>query len=244
MSLFRDKGVVLRTYRLGEADRIVVFLTERHGKVRAVAKGVRRTTSKFGARLEPLTHVDLLLWQGRSDLDIVNQVEVLNAFRLIREDLGRMPRGIALLEVTDQMAQERHPDPRLYSMLVGALGALADERSDPTLLAPAFFLKALVLEGAGPVLEACAACGEPDGAVELVAFDLVAGGTLCRAHRSGRSMSPAALTLLGRILGGDLAAVLSGPPPPAADEVAELATEAMEAHLDRRIRSVRSTADL
>jgi len=244
VSLFRDKGVVLRTYRLGEADRIVVFLTERHGKVRAVAKGVRRTTSKFGARLEPLTHVDLLLWQGRSDLDIVNQVEVLNAFRLIREDLGRMPRGIALLEVTDQMAQERHPDPRLYSMLVGALGALADERSDPTLLAPAFFLKALVLEGAGPVLEACAACGEPDGSVELVAFDLVAGGTLCRAHRSGRSMSPAALTLLGRILGGDLAGVLAGPPPPAADEVAELATEAMEAHLDRRIRSVRSTADL
>ncbi len=76
VSLFRDKGVVLRTYRLGEADRIVVFLTERHGKVRAVAKGVRKTTSKFGARLEPLTHVDLLLWQGRSDLDIVNQVEV------------------------------------------------------------------------------------------------------------------------------------------------------------------------
>ena len=111
VSLFRDKGVVLRTYRLGEADRIVVFLTERHGKVRAVAKGVRKTTSKFGARLEPLTHVDLLLWQGRSDLDIVNQVEVLDSFRAVREDLDRMPRGMALLEVTDQMAQERHPDP-------------------------------------------------------------------------------------------------------------------------------------
>ena len=112
------------------------------------------------------------------------------------------------------------------------------------MLAPAFFLKALVLEGAGPVLDVCAACGEPDGTVELVAFDLVAGGTLCRAHRSGRPMSPAALALLGRILGGDLAAVLSGPTPPGADEVAELATEAMEVHLDRRIRSVRSTADL
>ena len=90
MSLFRDRGVVLRTYRLGEADRIVVFLTEHHGKVRAVAKGVRRTTSKFGARLEPLTHVDLLLWQGRSDLDIVNQVEVLDSFRAVREDLARV----------------------------------------------------------------------------------------------------------------------------------------------------------
>jgi DNA repair protein RecO (recombination protein O) len=244
VSLFRDTGVVLRTYRLGEADRIVVFLTERHGKVRAVAKGVRKTTSKFGGRLEPLTHVDLLLWQGRSDLDIVNQVEVLNAFRPVREDLVRLPRGMALLEVADQLAQERHPDPRLFAMLVGALGALADDHADPTLLAPAFFLKALVLEGAGPVLDACATCGEPDGLVELVAFDLAAGGTLCRAHRSGRPLSPAALTLLRRILGGDLAAVLSGPSPAGADEVAELATEAMEVHLDRRIRSVRSTAGL
>ena len=243
VSLFHDKGVVLRTYRLGEADRIVVFLTERHGKVRAVAKGVRKTTSKFGARLEPLTHVDLLLWQGRSDLDIVNQAEVLDSFRAVREDLERVPSGMALLEVTDQMAQERHPDPRLYAMLVGALGALADD-GEHTLVAPAFFLKALVLEGAGPLLDACATCGEPDGEVELVAFDLVSGGTLCRAHRRGRPMSAAALVLLRRILGGDLAAVLSGPPPPAADEVAELATEAMEIHLDRRIRSVRSTAAL
>jgi len=243
VSLYRDRAVVLRTYRLGEADRIVVFLSERHGKVRAVAKGVRKTTSKFGARLEPLTQVDLLLWQGRSDLDIVNQVEVVNAFRAVREDLDRMPRGVALLEVADQLAQERHPDPRLYTMLVGALGALADG-ADPTLLAPSFFLKALVHEGAGPVLDSCAACGEPDGTVELVAFDLVAGGTLCRSHRSGRPLSPGALALVRRILSGDLAAVLSQPTPPVADEVAELATEAMEAHLDRRIRSVRSTAGL
>jgi DNA repair protein RecO (recombination protein O) len=244
MSLFRDTGVVLRTYRLGEADRIIVFLTEGHGKVRAVAKGVRKTSSKFGARLEPLTHVDLLLWQGRSDLDIVNQVEVLDTFRAIREDLSRVAKGLALVEVSDQMAQERHPDPRLYTMLVGALRTLADPASDSTLLAPSFFLKALVLEGAAPVLDVCASCGEPDGVVDLVAFDLVEGGTLCRAHRSGRPMSAAALELLRRILGGDLAAVLSGPPPAGADEVAELATEAMEGHLDRRIKSVRSSAGL
>jgi DNA repair protein RecO (recombination protein O) len=244
VSLFRDRGVVLRTYRLGEADRIVVFLTEAHGKVRAVAKGVRRTTSKFGARLEPLTHVDLLLWQGRGDLDIVNQVEVLETYRAVREDLSRLPQGMALLEVSDQMAQERHPDQRLYAMVVGALRALAASTTDPVLVAPSFFLKALVLEGAGPVLDSCAACGEPDGVVELVAFDLVVGGALCRAHRSGRPMHAPALELLRRILGGDLAAVLDGPPPPGAEEVAELATEAMEVHLDRRIRSVRSTAGL
>ena len=244
MSLFRDTGVVLRTYRLGEADRIIVLMTEEHGKVRAVAKGVRRTSSKFGARLEPLTHVDLLLWQGRSDLDIVNQVEVVETFRHVREDLGRVAKGLALLEVTDQIAQERHPDRRLFTMLVGALRALSDKNADPTLLAPSFFLKALVLEGATPVLDACASCGESDGDVELVAFDLVEGGTLCRRCRRGRPMSGAALVLLRRILGGDLAAVLAGPPPEGADEVAELATEAMEVHLDRRIRSVRSAVGL
>jgi DNA repair protein RecO (recombination protein O) len=244
MSLFRDRGVVLRTYRLGEADRIVVFLTEQHGKVRAVAKGIRKTTSKFGARLEPLTHVDLLLWQGRGDLDIVNQVEVLDTFRAVREDLNRVAKGISLLEVTDQMAQERHPDRQLYSMLVGALRALSDPDNDPLLLAPSFFLKALVLEGAAPVLDACASCGEPDGEVELVAFDLVEGGTLCRRCRRGRPMSPAALDLLRRILGGDLAAVLKTYNTPGAEEVAELATAAMEGHLDRRIRSVRSASGL
>src|SRR6185312_12475979 len=134
VSLFRDKGVVLRSYRLGEADRIVVFLTERHGKVRAVAKGVRKTTSKFGARLEPLSHVTLLLWQGRSDLDIVNQAEVLDHFREVRDDLDRVTRALSLVEVADQLAQERHPDPRLYEMLVGALRTLADPARDPRLV--------------------------------------------------------------------------------------------------------------
>jgi DNA repair protein RecO (recombination protein O) len=250
MTLVRDKGVVLRTYRLGEADRIIVFMTERHGKVRAVAKGIRKTSSKFGARLEPLTSTDLLLWQGRGDLDIVNQVEVLETYRAIREDLSRLPSGLALLEVTDQMAQERHPDPSLYTMLTGALRALANANPDAaavathTLVAPAFFLKALVLEGAAPLLDSCCVCHEPSPPTELVAFDLVQGGALCRPHRSGRPMSAVALALLRRILGGDLAAVLAGPPPPGADEVAELATEAMEVHLDRRIRSVRSAVGL
>ncbi|HEY1829191.1 MAG TPA: DNA repair protein RecO [Acidimicrobiales bacterium] len=244
MTLVRDKAVVLRTYRLGEADKIIVLATEQHGKRRAVAKGIRKTTSKFGARLEPLTHVDVLLWEGRSELQIVNQVEVVDTFRVIRDDLGRLPRGMALLEVTDQMLQDGHPDRQLFAMLVGALRAMANAETDPLLVAPAFFLKALVLEGAAPVLDSCASCGEPEGVVDLVAFDLVVGGALCRSHRSGRPMSAAALALLRRTLGGELAAVLGGPPPAGADEVAELATEAMEVHLDRRIRSVRSSAGL
>lgn len=244
MTLSHDRGVVLRTYRLGEADRIVVFATEARGKVRAVAKGVRRTASKFGARLEPLSHVNLLLWQGRSDLEIVNQVEVLDHFRTVREDLDRMTRGLALLEVTDQLSQEGHPDPALYRMLVGALRALADPARDPTMVAPAFFLKALVLEGAEPVLDACASCGEGADVVVLVAFDLAQGGALCRSCRRGRPVSPEALAVVRGVLGGALGPLLAAPPPPCAGEVAALATEAIEAHLDRRLRAARSTVGL
>ena len=79
-SLYRDEGVVLRTQKLGEADRIITLLTRRHGKVRAVAKGVRRTKSKFGARLEPFSHVDLQLYTGRN-LDIVTQAESIRVLR-------------------------------------------------------------------------------------------------------------------------------------------------------------------
>ena len=194
LSLFRDTGVVLRTYRLGEADRIIVFMTEQHGKVRAVAKGVRRTQSKFGARLEPLTHVDLLLWQGRSDLDIVNQVEVIDTFR--GRARGPLPPGPGdgphRGDRPDGPGAPPRPAPlRHAGRRPAGPGRHAD--TDPTLLAPSFFLKALVLEGAAPVLDACASCGEPDGAVELVAFDLTEGGTLCRRCRRGRPISPAAL---------------------------------------------------
>lgn len=244
MSLLRDKGVVLRTHRLGEADKIIVFLTQHHGKVRAVAKGIRRTASKYGARLEPMSHITMIFWQGRSELDSINQVEVLDNFRVVREDLDRLSKGLSLLEVCDQLAQLHHPDPRLYEMLVGALGALGNLDYDSTLLAPSFFLKALALEGARPVLDGCASCGTPATEVALVAFDLIEGGALCQSCRRGRPLSPDALVLLKRILGGDLTRVLSGAPPQGSKEVALLAVEAMESHLERRIRSVRAAASI
>jgi DNA repair protein RecO (recombination protein O) len=93
----RDEGVVLRTYQLGEADRIVVLMTKSHGKVRAVAKGVRKTGSRFGSRLEPLTHVQVLFWQGRSSLATINQVDVIRRFWSIRDDLDRLSAGLSML---------------------------------------------------------------------------------------------------------------------------------------------------
>ena len=99
-----------------------------------------------------------------------------------------MAKALSLVEVADQLAQERHPDPRLYEMLVGALRTLADPARDPRLVAPAFFMKALVLEGAGPLLTGCASCGEPADAVDLVAFDVLEGGrSVASAVAAGRS---------------------------------------------------------
>jgi len=237
MTQFRDRGLVLRTIRLGEADRIVTLMTQNHGKVRAVAKGVRRTTSKFGSRLEPLSHVALLGWQGRGDLDTINQVEAIDTNRSVREDLDRMSSGLSMLEVVDQVAQERHANPPLYEMSVRAIAALA-ERNSP-MVVPAFFLKVLSLEGSAPLLDMCVSCGEED-ATQLVAFDIVEGGVLCRSCRRGRPLSPDGLVLLRRTLGGGLSGVLAEARSPTTDEVSALATEAMEAHLDRRLRSVRA----
>ena len=231
MPLYRDSGVVLRTIRLGEADRIVTFLTEGRGKVRAVAKGVRKTKSRFGSRLEPISHVALQLYEGR-ELDTVTQAETLDHFRPIREDLERVSRATALLEVADQVAQEGEPNGALYRMLVGALRALSANSSP--LLVTGFYWKLLSLEGFHPMLEECAGCGN-DG--PFVAFDLTEGGVLCRNCRRGQPISGEALAMIRRILGGSLAAALTEPPSPFTAEAEQLATRAMEHHLERRLRT-------
>lgn len=235
MGLYRDQGVVLRTWRLGEADRIVNLMTEHHGKVRAVVKGVRKTKSRFGARLEPMVHVSLLFYEGR-ELDIVTQAEALEHFKPVREDLDRLAKAQVLLEATDHLAQERHANPRLYAMLLGALRALAAQ--DAPLLVPAFFLKLLSTEGFHPLLDECAACGERYG---LAGFDLAQGGVLCvacSARGDAIPVSDVGLDLLRRILGGDLSGALGVPLSPATMEVQRLATRALEYHLERRMRSL------
>jgi DNA repair protein RecO (recombination protein O) len=233
--LYRDTGVVLRTYKLGEADRIVVLLTAENGKVRAVAKGIRKTSSRFGARLEPMSHVRLLLYRGR-ELDIVSQAESVEPLAPLLSSLDRASQGMAVLEAADQLALEREPNPQLYRMLVGVLRTIA-ERPGP-LVVPAFYWKLLAAEGLGPELDTCVRCGEGEPDVALVAFDLGEGGVLCRSCRSGQAISPPALTLLRGILGGALNAALGAPESPATHEVGVLATKAMEHHLERRLRAI------
>lgn len=223
--------MVVRTIRLGEADRIITLVTPEHGKVRAVAKGVRKTKSKLAGRLDLVTHVSLLCWRGR-ELDVITQAEIIDLYRPIREDLDKMPVAFTMIEAVDQVAVERHAMPDLFRMLTGALSTLAGDGG--AVLLGAFLWKLLALEGVSPVVDACASCREPH---PLVAFDEAIGGFLCRSCRSGHAVSAEAMALVRQILGGRLRQALAEPPSRATAEVERLATIATEYHLDRRLRS-------
>jgi len=233
--LYRDTGVVLRTYKLRESDRIVVFHTAEHGKVRAVAKGVRKTKSKFGARLEPMSHVRLLLYRGR-ELDIVTQAEAVEPLSPMLSSLDRASQGLAAIEAVDQLSLEREPNPQLYRMLVGVLRTIASSPSP--LNVAAFYWKLLASEGLRPELDQCVRCGETEPETQFVAFDLNEGGVLCRSCRSGQAISPGALTILREILGGQLVQALARDESPVTHEVSSMATRALEHHVERRLKAV------
>jgi DNA repair protein RecO (recombination protein O) len=205
--LYRDQGVVLRTIKLGETDRIVTVLTQGHGRIRAVAKGVRKPGSRFGARL---------------------------ANRALREHYGCLTHAVSMLEATDQVSPEREPNPALYRMLVGALRTLADRPSP--LVSAAFFWKLLSLEGFHPLLDECARCGGAGPFVAFSAEDGGVVCEQC-GRVGGRRVGPDALALVGRILGGDLRGALAEPPGAATSEVERLALSTLEHHLERRLRS-------
>lgn len=241
MSLYRDAAVVLRTYRLGEADRIVVLLTRGRGKVRAVAKGVRRTRSKFGSRLEPGSYIQVQLFEGRGELDIVTQAETIEPFRRSREDLTRMSQTSSLLEAIDQLAQDGESSPRLHDMLVGGLRTIDSDA--PAMLVAAFYLKLLALEGVAPELDLCVECGDPTDDGNAVLLSIESGGVRCGSCGGGRRLSAEALTVSRAVLGGGLRAVLDLPSGPLTNEVESMATAVLEVHLERRLRSVRVLHD-
>ncbi|RJL21470.1 DNA repair protein RecO [Bailinhaonella thermotolerans] len=202
MSLYRDEGVVLRTQKLGEADRIVTILTRRTGRVRAVAKGVRRTSSRFGARLEPFTHVDLQLHAGRS-LDVVTQAETLHPYgEALVSDYPRYTSGMAMLETAEKLTSgEKEPALRQFLLLVGGLRTLADGSHDPRLVLDAYFLRSLAVAGYAPSLDKCARCG----AEGVRSFAIVTGGMVCGTCRTPGAASPAPPTvaLMVALLRGD-----------------------------------------
>jgi DNA repair protein RecO (recombination protein O) len=243
VSLYRDEGVVLRVQKLGEADRIITLLTRRHGRVRAVAKGVRRTRSKFGATVEPFSHVDLQLYAGRS-LDVVVQAESLTAYgEQLVTDYGRYTAGTAVLETAERLtAEEREPSLRLFLLVVGALRALVGggpdgvPPRDPSLVLDAFLLRAMSVAGYAPALADCARCA---AAGPHRAFSIPAGGSVCPACRpaGAASPAPAALALMIDLLTGEWEAA------EAADvrtrrEASGLVSAHLQWHLERGLRSL------
>lgn len=243
MPLYRDEAIVLRTQKLGEADRIVTLLTRRHGRVRAVAKGVRRTGSRFGARVEPFSHVDLQLHcvpnPSARQLDVVTQAETITAYgEALVGDYARYTAGTAVLETAERLTEEeREPALRLHLLLVGALRALAERAHDPSLVLDAFILRAMALAGYEPALEGCARCGDP-GPHRF--FAVAAGGVVCAEHRPGGAATltaPATATLVA-LLAGDWA-VADATDARTRRDVSGLVAAYLQWHLERGLRSLR-----
>jgi DNA repair protein RecO (recombination protein O) len=234
VAIYRDEGIVLRTWKLGETDRIVSILTRRRGKVRAVAKGARKTKNRFAGRIEPTRHLQIQCYEGRS-LDNLTQVESLDTFRGVREDFDRLTKAAVLLEAADQLSTEGQPDETAFVMLLGALREL--ERVDSALLVPSFLLKRLAHEGLGPQLDACVVTGATDG---LAAIDVELGGVVGAELQRGRYVSPEALALMRAVLGGGLGAALRVPESEVTHEVADVTTALYEHHVERRLRSQRA----
>ena len=237
MGLYRDEGVVLRTQKLGEADRIVTVLTRSHGRVRAVGKGVRRTRSKFGSRLEPFTHVDLQLYEGRS-LDVVQQAETLASYGdEVVGDYARYTAGTAMLETAERMtAEEKEPATQQFLLLVGGLRTLARGEHSAGLVLDAFLLRSLAVAGYAASFVDCARCAAPG---PHPFFHIAAGGVVCAGCRPGGSAtpSPQTLDLLAALLTGDWG-TSDASEPRHRREGSGLVAAYLQWHLERSLRSL------
>ena len=193
MALYRDEAIVIRTQKLGEADRIITLLSRSHGRIRAVAKGVRRTKSKFGARLEPASFVDIQLYTGKT-FDVVTQVEGIENFGdAIASDYQKWTIASSILEAAERFAaDEGEPALQQFLLLLGALKALAHEAHDPSLILDAYLLRSLSVAGYAPSMTTCSRCDKP-GPHKY--FSLVGGGSVCTECRPSASATPSSDTL-------------------------------------------------
>jgi DNA repair protein RecO (recombination protein O) len=203
--LYRDEAVVLRTHKLGEADRIVTMLSRQHGKIRAVAKGVRRTASKFGARLEPMMVADVQLFEGRS-LDIVTQAESLGSYGAeIATDYASYTAGAVMVETADKVTDDSG-SLQQYLLLVGALRSLSRRERTPGLTLDSYLLRSLSIAGWAPSFIDCAVTGVPG---PHSAFVVQLGGVVADAVAppGAPRLDAGTVELLAALLAGDWEAV-------------------------------------
>ncbi|TAN31820.1 DNA repair protein RecO [bacterium] len=238
LATYRDRAVVLRKLDYGEADRIFTLLTRTHGKVGAIAKGVRRPESKLGPSLELYGHVDVLLAKGRGALDVVAQVQRVPGLR-ITGDVERMSHAALIAELAERVCEDRHPVDGVYELAVMALDELARE-TEPRRASAYFLMAALDLLGYAPRLTSCASCEGPLAAMPA-AFSAVAGGFLCE-RCALPSMPPvplAAIKVLRLMANGDLETYRRLKLDPSLMAAIEgVLTMQLEHHLDRRLKSL------
>ncbi|MEO9238682.1 MAG: DNA repair protein RecO [Jatrophihabitantaceae bacterium] len=250
MPLYRDEAVVLRVHKLGEADRIVTLLTKRHGRIRAVGKGVRRTTSRYGARLEPGSHIDVQLYTRTAEpdaerghlhspgLDLITQVESVDNYGArVARDYSAWTTAVAICETAERLtAEEGEPALRQFLLVTGALRSLADREHDCSLILDAFLIRSMSLAGWEPALADCALCSAPG---PHAAFNVPAGGTVCTQCRPAGSVrpQPESLQLMTALLSGDWPSA-DVAPPERRREASGLVAAHLQWHLERGIRSL------
>jgi DNA repair protein RecO (recombination protein O) len=173
----KTEAVVLRSIRYGEADRILHLYTPRHGRLGAIAKGARRSRSRFGARLEPFFHVQMVLHEGRGDLHTVTGVDTVTAHGPLRDHASTLDAAARACDAVGRLFETSEPHPEVFRLLVNELSLLS---SDPVHARPenglAFRLKLLLAAGILPQLASCVGCGEPAG---LNGFSAAGGGVVC-----------------------------------------------------------------
>ncbi|KAB7790506.1 DNA repair protein RecO [Bifidobacterium leontopitheci] len=253
MPLFHDEGVVLRTAKLGEADRIITMLTRDHGKIRAVAKGVRRVKSRFGGRLEPFMRVDVLVATGHS-LDVISQAESITAYAAaICADYEAYGVANVIVETADKIVTaEGERAAAQYTLLRGALNALAKRMHPAKAIGQSYVMRALMAAGWAPRLESCVVCGRrlaggadgADGAGGLgcaggaMYLSVAGGGVMCAADRTpdAKRVDAGQVGRLAAALHGDWSVLDHAPDDP---QVTRIVEEWGEYYLERPIRSLR-----
>jgi DNA repair protein RecO (recombination protein O) len=242
---YKTEAVVLRSLRFGEADRVLHLYTLERGRIGALAKGIRKTKSRFGARLEPLSRVELMLHQGAGELETVTGVELVSSHRAAREDSYRLGVGLVGAEAMLRLFTEQERNPRAFQALARFLELLdgLEARAERPALDPlvlSFQLKLLWLSGYLPHLTSCAECGRDDE--PLVGYSARAGGAVCRSCADGAlSLSPAGIQGIEALLARPLAdAGALGLADRSARDALAVITAAYEYFGNFRLRTLRS----
>jgi DNA repair protein RecO (recombination protein O) len=230
------EGIVLRSLRYGEADRILHLYTPDRGRISAIAKGVRRAKSRFGGRLEPFFRLNLVLYEGRSDLLTVTSAETIAGHPRLREDAGALDGAARACEAVARVFDDGDPHSGVYHLLANELSLLDGEPARAGRAnALAFRLKLLLAAGFAPHLASCASCGEQD---HLVGFSGAAGGVVCTAcEASAFALDQEAVDFLVTALGRPLAEAPDAPPRALA-QAERAILETLEHHAHVRLRPV------